>query len=79
MSGSLIKVYLHFLGNTNFIHLLNGACVDLDISYNAFKCDCTDYEIISAYQYYTHSHWLDNTNCEQPSDLYNTKVGIILC
>ena len=50
--------------------------LNLDVSYNRFRCDCKDYTIISVSRFYVFSHWLDRTNCDEPPDLFNTKVGI---
>jgi len=49
--------------------------LDIDVSHNPFDCDCRDYKAISISRYYVYSHWLDRTNCEEPPDLYNERVG----
>jgi len=47
----------------------------LGISYNPFVCDCTDYAIILAARLFSYSHWMDNANCKEPSNLLGSKVG----
>ena len=48
--------------------------LDVDISYNPFECDCKDFNIISTSRLYGLSHALDRANCDQPVNLYQTKV-----
>jgi len=67
------------VGPNGLLCLLNAAegnpKLDLDISSNSFNCDCKDYQLIAITRYYVHSHWLDRTNCEEPTDLYGIKVS----
>jgi len=47
----------------------------LDIDYNPFNCDCKDYSILWMNRAWAFSQWLDRLNCDEPPELFNTKVG----
>ena len=51
----------------------------LDIDYNPFNCDCKDYSILSMTRSWVFSHDLDRLNCDEPPELFRTKVGSDLC